>query len=154
MHIHEGLHAWFPFAQEYLLIGLLSVGLAYYLAIWPAGRVVSRALRRFTSEQEGLTGGGLVDGGLWIGRLERVLVLTFLLMGTFSVIGYVIVAKSILRFREVSSSQPGGRKLAEYVIIGTMLSIVLALAAAAIAVIAGLVTSAACSRYTYHVSVS
>ncbi|MGC9455494.1 MAG: hypothetical protein ACP5HU_11625 [Phycisphaerae bacterium] len=91
-------------------------------------------LRKFTRDNEELTAGGLEEGGLWIGRLERALVLTFVLMGQYQAIGFVIVAKSILRFGEVSPSRPGGRKMAEYVLIGTMLSLLLALAAGLVVV--------------------
>ncbi|MFO7902720.1 MAG: hypothetical protein R6U98_08675, partial [Pirellulaceae bacterium] len=41
---------------------------------------------------------GLFRAGLWIGRLERVLILTFFLLQRFEAIGFLIAAKSIFRF--------------------------------------------------------
>ncbi|MFW6066670.1 MAG: hypothetical protein ACOC9S_07595, partial [Planctomycetota bacterium] len=90
---------------------------------------------KFTRDNEELTAGGLEQGGLWIGRLERALVLTFVLLGQYQAIGFVIVAKSILRFGEVSPSRPAGRKMAEYVLIGTMLSLLLAVAAGLVVIL-------------------
>jgi hypothetical protein len=57
---------------------------------------------------------------MWIGRFERVLTVTFVLLDRYEAIGFLITAKSILRFGETRA--PGARKEAEYILIGTMLS--------------------------------
>ena len=67
---------------------------------------------------------GLDRAGLWIGRLERTLILTFVLVWRFEAIGLLIAAKSILRFGDASS--PGRRKETEYILIGTLVSFALA----------------------------
>lgn len=67
---------------------------------------------------------GLRRGGTWIGLLERALVFAFVLSGQFAAIGFLLAAKSILRFQLVAS-----RSASEYVIIGTLMSISWALAA-------------------------
>ncbi|MEZ5059668.1 MAG: hypothetical protein R2879_21765 [Saprospiraceae bacterium] len=67
----------------------------------------------------------LAEAGIWIGRLERVLVLTFVLLDQFEAIGFLIAAKSILRFSDKSSNEP--RKQTEYVLIGTLISFSIAL---------------------------
>jgi len=63
---------------------------------------------------------GLTNGGQYIGWLERLLTMLFLLIGQPTGIGFLIAAKSILRFGEVKDS--AHRKMAEYIIIGTFLS--------------------------------
>jgi hypothetical protein len=63
---------------------------------------------------------GLGRGGRYIGWLERSLVMTLLLIGQPSGIGFLFAAKSILRFGEIRDSHQ--RKVAEYIIIGTFLS--------------------------------
>ncbi len=68
---------------------------------------------------------GLRDGGKQIGRLERALIFAFILVGEPTGIGFLVAAKSILRFEE-SKQQP----VAEYVIIGTLWSFGLAMAVA------------------------
>ena len=63
---------------------------------------------------------GLPLGGESIGQLERFLVYVLILVGRFEAIGFLIAAKSILRFGELKED----RRDAEYVIIGTMWSLV------------------------------
>lgn len=63
---------------------------------------------------------GLKDGGRVIGWLERGLVFLLMLIEMPSGIGFLVAAKSILRFRDIQDS--GQWKLTEYIIIGTLLS--------------------------------
>jgi hypothetical protein len=52
--------------------------------------------------------------------LERILVMLLVLMEQPNGIGFLIAAKSILRFGEIKDANQ--RKVAEYIIIGTFLS--------------------------------
>lgn len=61
---------------------------------------------------------GLEDGGRIIGLLERGVIFLLILGGQTEAIGFLIAAKSILRFSTVSES----RAVSEYVIIGTLAS--------------------------------
>jgi len=70
----------------------------------------------FLKEEVGMSAGGRI-----IGYLERSLILLFVLVGYPAGIGFLIAAKSIFRFGELTESGP--RWLAEYIIIGTLLSI-------------------------------
>lgn len=63
---------------------------------------------------------GLEQGGIYIGCLERALVMMLVLMGQPAGVGFLITAKSILRFGDVRESSQ--RKLTEYIIIGTFMS--------------------------------
>jgi hypothetical protein len=67
-------------------------------------------------------------GGLFIGRLERLLILMIILEGHAEAIGFLIAAKSILRFNELSRERD--RQVSEYVIIGTLASFAWGMAAA------------------------
>lgn len=71
---------------------------------------------------------GLPQGGRMIGLLERGLIFLLVLTGQPSGIGFLIAAKSILRFEAVSKD--GANPKSEYVIIGTLASFGWALAAA------------------------
>lgn len=64
---------------------------------------------------------GLPDGGRVIGYLERSLIFIFILAGYPAGIGFLVAAKSIFRFGELT--EPNRRLQAEYIIIGTLLSI-------------------------------
>lgn len=66
---------------------------------------------------------GFPSGGETIGQLERFLVFVLVLTGHFEAIGFLVAAKSILRFGELKEE----RRDAEYVIIGTKWSLVLGL---------------------------
>lgn len=67
---------------------------------------------------------GLSQGGAYIGGLERILALLLVLGGEAAGVGFLIAAKSILRFGEL---QKQGRRVSEYIIIGTMMSFTAAL---------------------------
>ena len=71
----------------------------------------------------------LPSGGRVIGPIERALVFLFVLSGQAPVIGFLIAAKSVLRFGEVQKD----RRAAEYVIIGTLASFAWAFAVALLA---------------------
>ncbi|MBR5606536.1 MAG: DUF3307 domain-containing protein [Verrucomicrobia bacterium] len=58
--------------------------------------------------------------GMLIGSLERCLVITFILIGSFEAAGLTVAAKSLLRFKDDE------RLRTEYVLIGTLLSIFIA----------------------------
>jgi len=60
--------------------------------------------------------------GLVIGVLERALALTLVLTNQFSALGLILAAKALARFRAMDD-----RDFAEYVLIGTLTSLLLAL---------------------------
>jgi hypothetical protein len=64
---------------------------------------------------------GIAEGGRIIGYLERGLITLFVLTGYPAGIGFLIAAKSVFRFGELTDSSR--RWQAEYIIIGTLLSI-------------------------------
>jgi hypothetical protein len=64
----------------------------------------------------------LRNAGLYIGWLERFLVLTAFLIQSPAMIGLILTGKSIARLGELK-----GPKFAEYFLIGTLLSVSLAL---------------------------
>ena len=87
----------------------------------PAGGVLIAMLTKpFTREIRDNDIAGLTHGGKYIGWLERILVMLLVLMGQPGGIGFLIAAKSILRFGEIKDASQ--RKVAEYIIIGTFLS--------------------------------
>jgi len=108
------------------------IAAAYLIVIWPSSVLINRITekwRKDISEKEGAEKDkSLEKAGTWIGWLERFLILTFILLQQYAAIGFLVAAKSIFRFSE-------SRKVGEYVLIGTLLSFV-------IAVIVGLVAGA------------
>lgn len=60
--------------------------------------------------------------GRIIGMLERIFIFVFAVTGQFTAIGFILTAKGVVRYKEFES-----RTFAEYVLIGTLLSALLAL---------------------------
>jgi hypothetical protein len=64
---------------------------------------------------------GLSNAGLYLGWLERGLLVIAFAMGSFTAVGLIIGAKSVARFPEFKS-----RAFAEYFLIGTLISVAIA----------------------------
>ena len=62
----------------------------------------------------------LKDAGKYIGILERLLVFIFIVVDHWEAVGFLITAKSVFRFGDLTASKE--RKLTEYVLIGTLIS--------------------------------
>ncbi|MCI2228076.1 DUF3307 domain-containing protein [Polaribacter sp. MSW13] len=62
----------------------------------------------------------LAKAGRYIGILERLFVFTFVISNHWEAIGFLLAAKSVFRFGDLTSSKD--RKLTEYILIGTLLS--------------------------------
>ena len=110
------------FAFSVSTVKLLTV-LAFLFCTKPANIVIKEVFRVFDikvikiGESEELP-----NAGKLIGIIERWLVLTFILLNQFEVMGFLLAAKSILRFKEDETLK------SEYVLIGTMLSFAIAIA--------------------------
>jgi len=100
--------------------------LAFLLAIWPCGYLVAKATKGWrnqikSSDEQDLS--GLDNAGTWIGRIERVLILSLILLQQYQAIGFLIASKSIFRFSGISDKKQ--RREAEYILIGTLISFAL-----------------------------
>lgn len=98
----------------------LLVLIGYIVVVFPVGFIIGKFTERWQEEiaKEEKEQSSLKKAGRYIGIFERILVLTFVLSSNFSAIGFLIGAKSILRF----SDSKGARKQTEYVLIGTLMS--------------------------------
>ena len=67
----------------------------------------------------------LAKAGRYIGILERIFVFVFVVTNHWEAIGFLLAAKSVFRFGDLTSSKD--RKLTEYILIGTLLSFGLAI---------------------------
>ena len=107
-----GLSDWY-FASLCFLSGLI-------LVVPAGGILIGKAINPLMDEIGGDDIAGLRKGGQYIGWLERSLAMLLLLINQPAGIGFLITAKSILRFGEIKDASQ--RKVAEYIIIGTFLS--------------------------------
>jgi len=90
-----------------------------------AGVLLSKATSAWRDQLDHSSGEELDRAGLWIGRLERVLTLIFILAGHPTAVALLITAKSIFRF--ASRDGGGSRKESEYFLVGTLGSLTIAI---------------------------
>jgi len=120
---------WVDFlGKEFLKYLILMSGLI--VTIKAGGILIGLAVKPFTDQLqesgEGKTTKGVPgprgfgNGGRVIGYLERSLIFLLILIGQPGGIGFLIAAKSILRFGEIKDHE--NRMEAEYIIIGTLMS--------------------------------
>jgi hypothetical protein len=107
-------------------VGLLATG---YLYVSGRGVVLIRSVLELPSLQmrrdEDRTAGAIeIARGRTIGALERALTLTLVLLGEYPAVGWIIAAKSLARFKQLED-----REFAEYFLVGTLASFLLALLA-------------------------
>ena len=107
-------------------VGLLATG---YLYVCGRGMVIVRAVLELPTLQmrrdaDRTAGEIAISRGRTIGALERALALTLVLLGEDAAIGWIIAAKSLARFKALED-----REFAEYFLIGTLASFLLALLA-------------------------
>lgn len=99
--------------------------IAYALAYKPLSILIQLILRPYTDQMNPDNNKGLQTAGEHIGALERILVITFVLLGQYAGIGFLLAAKSVFRFGDMRREQD--RKLTEYIMLGTLLSFTSAL---------------------------
>ncbi len=123
---HTGL-----WAQSLWLVHQINWALltAVIFLSFPSAFIMTRLLERMSDQIE-LDHKSLPNAGKYIGILERLFVLLFILMGHWEAIGLLVTAKSVFRFNDLKASN--NRKLTEYILIGTFLSF-------GIAIVTGLV---------------
>lgn len=108
----------FSFGEKELLF-ILSL-----LCVTSVSSVIIRVLMsawKMTDDSSSLD-----NAGMYIGILERLFVFVFIVMGQWQAIGFLIAAKSVFRFSDLTRAKD--RKLTEYILIGTLLSFALAVA--------------------------
>ncbi len=105
------------------VVTLLSVlGIGYFLVLFPASAIIERVLKRWI-EQLPSSSSSLLNAGAMIGYLERVLLLTFILIGQYTAVGFVLALKAAYRFKDT-----GDHPQSEYMLMGTFLSLTITLA--------------------------
>jgi hypothetical protein len=110
--------------------GTAGLYVTVYLYVCGRGAVLIRAALEIAPLQfrrvEDRTAGGVgLARGRVVGILERAILLTLFLFGEYAAIGYVLAAKTLVRFKSLEDPER-----AEYLLIGTLASFALAMAGA------------------------
>lgn len=100
------------------------IALLYILCLSPSAVFIKKVfiLFSFQNDEEIKTKDDLIKSGYLIGVLERIIILTLGLNGQLGAIGFVLAAKSLARFNQLND-----KSFAEKYLIGTLLSVAIAL---------------------------
>ncbi len=115
---------------RFLQESILLVSVVYVLVIFGGGYFIRALIGPLWKEEQGQSKkehAEVINAGLYIGWLERFLVLTALFLQSPATVGFILAAKSIARYPELKSV-----RFAEYFLIGTLLSVAIAIAGAII----------------------
>ncbi|WMN59854.1 DUF3307 domain-containing protein [Pseudoalteromonas xiamenensis] len=106
------------------LSNALLILIAYHLITSPASVFISISLSKWPWINT--LDDGLPNAGQYIGFLERFLILTFILVDSYAAVGFILAAKSVFRFGDLTQAKD--KRLTEYVMLGTLLSTAVTLA--------------------------
>lgn len=101
----------------------LKIIIAVLFLTTPSSIIIKMLLSSWTpvaESQNTIQTESLTSAGKYIGILERLLVLIFILVNHWEGVGFMVAAKSVFRFSDLAQAKQ--RKLTEYVLIGTLLS--------------------------------
>jgi hypothetical protein len=104
------------------IVGEGYFGVLVILAGWLfAGLLCGDGIGKYLDSLGAPDTSGINNGGQVIGFLERSIIFVLLLLNAATGIGFLMTAKTLFRFGEISRSG-ANRKQVEYILIGTMLS--------------------------------
>lgn len=101
--------------------GFWKVMTAFVFVTAPAGILIGQLTKQWRDKITDAE--SLANAGKWIGITERIIILIFVLYSQFSAIGLLVAAKGIIRFNEKDRQE----SKTEYLVVGTLLSIGLAI---------------------------
>ncbi len=107
----------YPFVMESSVIVLL-----YVLCSHPIGVIIKKVFLMWNARSKQQLIEETSGAGFVIGILERLIILTLGLLGEFGAVGLVLAAKGLARFEQLKD-----KNFAEKYLIGTLLSVLLAL---------------------------
>lgn len=90
------------------------------LIVYVSSVIIKIIITQWNPESKKENDDSLAKAGRYIGILERLFVFIFVITNHWEAIGFLLAAKSVFRFGDLTSSKD--RKLTEYILIGTLLS--------------------------------
>lgn len=100
-----------------------AVLIGYMLVLKPSSLLIGMFIKGWIPSN--MQTFGMPSAGRWIGYIERILILTFVLTDNIAAVGFLLAAKSIFRFGDLNKAREV--KITEYVLLGTLASFSLAL---------------------------
>jgi protein-S-isoprenylcysteine O-methyltransferase Ste14 len=112
-------------AREFYTDKLVLLLIAILLITNVSSIIIKLFITQWQPESKKEDDASLAKAGRYIGILERLFVFVFVITNHWEAIGFLLAAKSVFRFGDLTSSKD--RKLTEYILIGTLLSFGLAM---------------------------
>lgn len=118
---------YYPFEINWSLISSSKVLLLLIslVSVTTVSSIIMKVIITKWNLKEDKNENSLEKAGKYIGILERLFVFVFILVNQWQAIGFLLAAKSVFRFGDLSKAKD--RKLTEYILIGTLLSFGLAI---------------------------
>ena len=101
---------------------IVLVVLAFIICAKPANIFIKTVLRTYSIDNESKEENSQFKAGSLIGTIERWLILVFVILEQYEAVGFLLAAKSIIRFKDTETSKT------EYVLAGTLISVAVAVA--------------------------
>ncbi len=102
-------------------VHILEVAIVYVGVIFGGGYLIRYLTKGFATKSSAEDSPQLENAGLYVGWIERFLLITAILMQSPALAGLILTGKAIARFPEFKEA-----RFAEYFLIGTLLSVSLA----------------------------
>ncbi|NLA63831.1 MAG: DUF3307 domain-containing protein, partial [Bacteroidales bacterium] len=109
-------------AQQQPYLWIFATALLFITAV--SGIIVQVLMTNWSKALNEDNNQSLPNAGKYIGMLERLFIFIFIITANWAGIGFLLAAKSVFRFGDLNESK--SRNLTEYVLIGTLLSFVIA----------------------------
>ncbi len=98
----------------------ITIGATILFLTMPTSHLIKNLIAPWTIVAKEILPTTLNNSGRYIGILERLLILIFILNNHWEGVGFLLTAKSVFRFGDVKEAKE--MKLTEYFLIGTLLS--------------------------------
>lgn len=138
--IDQGIHVaiilivWFIYSSQVEFIDLkfddnsLLILTGILFLVSPAAIIIKHVLMPWQPKED--NNAGNKNAGKYIGIIERLLVLAFILSCQWQAIGFLLAAKSVFRFKDIQKEEEV--KITEYILLGTFLSFAFAIVTGAL----------------------
>lgn len=117
LNVDDLISAWDLINTKNILIFIT----AYVFVSFPASILIGQLTKKWRDQIPDAP--TLGNAGKWIGIIERIIILTLVFNHQYAAMGLLITAKSLLRFSEANRAEIK----TEYLLIGTLISITLAI---------------------------
>jgi hypothetical protein len=113
--VYNGSDTWLSSMPHIGYVNIVSLAIGILVCIKPTNILIKLTLEKYKVGKSNSCE-EIKNAGALIGNLERILAIIFVIIGQYESIGFIVAAKSLLRFKDTDTAKT------EYVLAGTFLS--------------------------------